>query len=104
VPGLTLLSFAGASSGPALAQTARFAFNFSGVAAVVTLVLAYFRIQRDQAMERSERLLLNVLPPEIAERLKRQGVYKFRRLEGGASVSTHHNVSIVERPTLPGGS
>ncbi len=57
---------------PAFAQTALFAFNLCGVAAVVTLVLAYFRIQRDQAMERSERLLLNVLPPEIAERLKRQ--------------------------------
>lgn len=57
---------------PVLAQTALFAFNFSGVAAIVTLVLAYFRVQRDQATERSERLLLNVLPPEIAERLKRQ--------------------------------
>jgi guanylate cyclase len=57
---------------PIVAQTALFAFNLCGVAAVVTLVLAYFRIQRDQAMERSERLLLNVLPPEIAERLKRQ--------------------------------
>jgi guanylate cyclase len=57
---------------PSLAQTALFAFNLTGVAAVVTLILAYFRIQRDQAMERSERLLLNVLPPEIAERLKRQ--------------------------------
>ena len=55
-----------------VAQTALFAFNFAGVAAFVTLVLAYFRIQRDQAMERSERLLLNVLPPEIAQRLKRQ--------------------------------
>jgi class 3 adenylate cyclase len=54
------------------AQTALFAFNLCGVAGVVTLVLAYFRIQRDEAMERSERLLLNVLPPEIAERLKRQ--------------------------------
>jgi class 3 adenylate cyclase len=57
---------------PAYAQTALFAFNLCGVAAVVTLVLAYFRIQRDQTKERSERLLLNVLPPEIAERLKRQ--------------------------------
>lgn len=57
---------------PAFAETALFAFNLCGVAIVVTLVLAYFRIQRDQAMERSERLLLNVLPPEIAERLKRQ--------------------------------
>jgi adenylate cyclase len=57
---------------PYVAQTALFAFNLCGVAGVVTLVLAYFRIQRDEAMERSERLLLNVLPPEIAERLKRQ--------------------------------
>jgi guanylate cyclase len=56
---------------PAAAQTVLFAFNFCGVAAVVTLVLAYFRIQRDEAMARSERLLLNVLPPEIALRLKR---------------------------------
>jgi class 3 adenylate cyclase len=57
---------------PYVAQTALFAFNLCGVAGVVTLVLAYFRIQRDEAMERSERLLLNVLPPEIAERLKHQ--------------------------------
>jgi adenylate cyclase len=56
---------------PIGAQTALFAFNFCGVAASVTLVLAYFRIQRDEATARSERLLLNVLPPEIAERLKR---------------------------------
>jgi len=57
---------------PYSAQTALFVFNLCGVAGIVTLVLAYFRIQRDQAMQRSERLLLNVLPPEIAERLKRQ--------------------------------
>src|SRR5438105_3025553 len=54
------------------AQTALFVFNLCGVGSSVTLVLAYFRIQRDEAMQRSERLLLNVLPPEIAERLKRQ--------------------------------
>src|SRR5207302_9668689 len=57
---------------PDAAQTALFVFNLCGVAGIVTLVLAYFRIQRDEAMQRSERLLLNVLPPEIAERLKRQ--------------------------------
>ena len=57
---------------PYSAQTALFVFNLCGVAAIVTLVLAYFRIQRDEAMQRSEGLLLNVLPPEIAERLKRQ--------------------------------
>src|SRR5207253_8926574 len=54
------------------AQTALFVFNLCGVGTSVTLVLAYFRIQRDEAMRRSEALLLNVLPPEIAERLKRQ--------------------------------
>src|SRR5439155_16920146 len=57
---------------PYSAQTALFVFNLCGVAGIVTLVLAYFRIQRDEAMQRSERLLLNVLPPEIAERLKQQ--------------------------------
>ena len=57
---------------PVFAQTALFGFNLCGVAAIVVLVLAYFRIQRDQAVERSDRLLLNVLPPEIAERLKHQ--------------------------------
>jgi adenylate cyclase len=57
---------------PYAAQTAFFVFNLCGVAGIVTLALAYFRIQRDEAMRRSERLLLNVLPPEIAERLKRQ--------------------------------
>ncbi len=57
---------------PASAQTALFAFNFSGVAFFVVLVVAYFRHQRDQALARSERLLLNVLPPEIAQRLKRE--------------------------------
>ena len=62
---------AGAQSFPAPIEAAWFAFNLCGVAALVTLVLAYFRSQRDLAMARSESLLLNVLPPEIASRLKR---------------------------------
>jgi len=62
---------AGAPSFPSPIEAAWFAFNLSGVAALVTLVLGYFRSQRDQAMARSESLLLNVLPPEIASRLKR---------------------------------
>lgn len=61
-----------APSFPTAIDTAFFALNLSGVAALVTLVLAYFRTQRDQAMERSESLLLNVLPAEIARRLKRK--------------------------------
>ena len=60
-----------APSFPTAIQTAFFALNLCGVAALVMLVLAYFRTQRDQAMERSENLLLNVLPGEIATRLKR---------------------------------
>jgi guanylate cyclase len=60
-----------APSLPPATQTFLFALNMSGVAALVTLALTYFRIQRDHAIERSESLLLNVLPPEIAVRLKR---------------------------------
>jgi class 3 adenylate cyclase len=56
---------------PPAVQAAFFALNLTGVAALVTVVLAYFQHQRDQAMARSESLLLNVLPPEIATRLKR---------------------------------
>lgn len=57
---------------PRAAQIALFAFNFTGVAISVMVVLTYFRVQRDQAQARAERLLLNVLPAEIAQRLKRQ--------------------------------
>jgi guanylate cyclase len=57
---------------PTEVEIALFAFNISGLAALVTVALAFFRTQRDEAMARSESLLLNVLPPEIAVRLKRQ--------------------------------
>lgn len=91
-----------ASSVPALpptAQTALFAFNFAGMAATVTLVLAYFRIQRDEAQARSERLLLNVLPPEIAERLKRQEYPIADRLED-VSVLFADMVGFTERSAI----
>jgi len=56
-----------------------FALNLIAVPLVVFVLLQYFVGQRDQAMdllgverEKSERLLLNVLPPTIAETLKVQ--------------------------------
>jgi guanylate cyclase len=54
-----------------------FVLNVSGVASLVFVVVLYFVTQKDRAMEllsaeqgRSEALLLNVLPREIAHRLK----------------------------------
>ena len=55
---------------PPAVQTTLFAVNLAGLASLVTVALTYFRSQRDEAMARSESLLLNVLPPEIATRLK----------------------------------
>jgi adenylate cyclase len=48
-----------------------FALNIIGIASLSFVTLAYFRRERDDAADRSERLLLNVLPREIATRLKR---------------------------------
>src|SRR5919204_677441 len=84
---------------PVFAQTALFALNFCAVAVVVTIVLAYFRVQRDQATERSERLLLNVLPPEIAERLKR-GEYPIADRFDEVSVLFADMVGFTERSAL----
>ena len=54
-----------------------FAMNIVAMAAIAFATIAMFLVQRDRAMaalareqERSEALLLNVLPKEIAERLK----------------------------------
>jgi adenylate cyclase len=48
-----------------------FVMNVSGVCIVVYLLTRYFTREREQAQERSERLLLNILPEPIARRLKR---------------------------------
>jgi guanylate cyclase len=48
-----------------------FALNIGGIGTLTFVVLTYFRSQRDSAEERSEKLLLNVLPESIAIRLKR---------------------------------
>ena len=47
-----------------------FALNILGVTATCYFLLHYFVRERDRERERSERLLLNVLPEPIAERLK----------------------------------
>ena len=52
-----------------------FALNIGGMAATTYLLLQYFVRERERAQERSERLLLNVLPEAIARRLKeREGI------------------------------
>lgn len=48
-----------------------FVMNIGGVLTVIYLLMRYFVRQREEAQERSERLLLNVLPKPIADRLKR---------------------------------
>jgi adenylate cyclase len=59
-----------ASEIPGGVVVAFFALNFIGVSAVCFVLLHYFVRERERAKERSERLLLNVLPAPIAARLK----------------------------------
>lgn len=56
---------------PGLFETVFFFMNLIGPLVVSYLILLYFTMERDEAQELSERLLLNVLPYPIAERLKR---------------------------------
>lgn len=60
-----------AASIPISIQTAFFVLNISGVAVTAYLLLQYSVRARDAALASSERLLLNVLPRSIADRLKR---------------------------------
>jgi class 3 adenylate cyclase len=55
---------------PADARSALAALNIAGVSLVAFTLLAVFARQRAEALQRVERLLLNILPDEIAERLK----------------------------------
>ena len=62
---------------PTAIQILFFALNIAGVTGTCYFLLTYFVLQRDVMAaraeaehERSERLLLNVLPPAIAQRLK----------------------------------
>lgn len=61
-----------AASMPPAAVVVFYLSNLGAVFFVLYLVLQYFVSERDRAHQRSERLLLNVLPPSIALRLKRQ--------------------------------
>jgi class 3 adenylate cyclase len=63
---------ANAASIPDPVRTAFFVLNVSGVALTAYALLQYAVRARDQAFDRSESLLLNVLPKAIAERLKRE--------------------------------
>jgi class 3 adenylate cyclase len=71
-----------------------FLLNFTGVTVCAYVMLAYFVEQRERAhrelhaeRERSEQLLLNVLPKPIADRLKAQP---------GVVIADHHNeVSVL---------
>ncbi len=55
---------------PRQIQTAFFVLNMAGPLTAVMLTLAYFARQRDAANARTEDLLLHILPPTIAQRLK----------------------------------
>jgi adenylate cyclase len=57
---------------PPPVQIAFFAGNLAGPSLVAYLLLQYFVRERDREHARSERLLLNVLPPTVAARLKRR--------------------------------
>ncbi len=66
---------------PNIAILTLFALNIAGIGQLIFLVISYFRVQRDAAERRSERLLLNVLPEQIAARLKR----------GEEPIADHHD-------------
>jgi adenylate cyclase len=55
---------------PQAVQTAFFVGNLTGPSLVAYLLLQYFVRARDREHDRSERLLLNVLPAAVAARLK----------------------------------
>jgi adenylate cyclase len=56
---------------PLSVRVAFFALNVGAVSTVVFLVLRYFVREMEKAQDRSERLLLNILPKPIADRLRR---------------------------------
>jgi adenylate cyclase len=77
---------AGAPAIPPAVRVAFFVLNVGAVASTTYLLLQHFVRQRDAAMAASERLLLNVLPRPIAERLKR---------ETGVIAQAHDDVTVL---------
>lgn len=57
---------------PLVVRVAFFALNLGMVSIIVFLLLRYFIQETEKARDRSERLLLNILPKPIADRLKRE--------------------------------
>ena len=55
---------------PSVIAIAFFVMNMAGVSATAFLLLRYFVLEREKEREKSERLLLNVLPAPIAARLR----------------------------------
>jgi len=66
---------------PNVAILTLFALNIAGIGSLTFLALSYFRVQRDAAERRSEKLLLTILPESIAARLKR----------GEEPIADHHD-------------
>lgn len=56
---------------PTFVRVAFFALNVGSVSTVVFLILRYFVDEMVKAQDRSDRLLLNILPRSIADRLRR---------------------------------
>jgi class 3 adenylate cyclase len=71
---------------PTSIADAFFVLNIGGVSVTAYLLLQYAVRERDAALASSERLLLNVLPKAIAERLKR---------ETGIIAESHDDVTVV---------
>ena len=71
---------------PGAVQTAFFVLNVCGVAVTAYLLLQYAVRARDAALASSERLLLNILPKPIADRLKR---------EEGLIAEAHNEVTVL---------
>jgi len=71
---------------PTAVRDAFFVLNVVGVSVTAYLLLQYAVRARDTALASSERLLLNVLPRTIAERLKR---------EAGIIAESHDDVTVV---------
>jgi adenylate cyclase len=71
---------------PTAVATAFFVLNIVGVSFTAFMLLQYAVRARDAALASSERLLLNVLPRSIAERLKR---------EPGIIADSHPDVTVV---------
>ena len=71
---------------PGPLRVAFFVLNVTGVSLTAYLLLQYFVRAREAALGRSERLLLNVLPAPIAERLKR---------DSGVIAEHHDEVTVL---------